>query len=161
MKALLSILLVMTLAAPSGAYMILLDIDTDDDPTTLNIATEDDSALVRMILAPDGASEWITQIEFGLGGTCWMCWEWYSHMYGTRCDLYDQWEPNQWLDHPLFDDCEMAGATCIECCGNPGYHYIYFATAAGDGFELTGPMFLCDFWPGISTIPSARNRRRT
>jgi len=133
------------LASPTYAYQIFLDIDTDDNPYTLNEFTTEESALVRMILAPDGDPEWITEIEFGLGGTCWMCWEDMFHMYGTHCELYEAWGPPGWLTHPLFDYSDLAGATCIDCCGNPGFHHIYFASAAGEGFELEEPIFIRDF----------------
>jgi len=138
-------LVVRLLAVPAGAYQILLDIDTDDDPATLNEYTTEPTALLRMILAPDGDSEWISYIEFGLGGSCSNCWPDYGHMYGTHCELYEAWDPPGWLQHPLFESCMMGGATCIDCCGNPGFHYIYMAEAAGGGFLLEERIFIRDF----------------
>ncbi len=130
-------------AVPVAAFQILLDIDLDDDPYTLNESTPEEEALVRLILAPEGEGEWIDIIHFGLGGTCWFCFETYFHMYGTYCDLFDFIEP--WLEHPLFENAEMGGATCIDCCGNPGYHIFFSAEAVGGGFFLEERIFLRDF----------------
>ncbi len=130
-------------AVPVAAYQILLDIDLDDDPTTLNESTPEESALVRMILSPAAGGEWITFIEFGLGGACWFCFEDYFHMYGTDCELFSFVEP--WIEHPLFGYTEMGGATCIDCCGNLGFHIFFMAEAVDGGFYLEEPIFIRDF----------------
>ena len=72
------------------AYTIFLDIDEDNDPNTINENTGDDSATVRIVLVPTVDNEQITEISFGLGGTCLPCdyinpgWA----TYGTDWDLY-------------------------------------------------------------------------
>jgi hypothetical protein len=140
----IALLFTLTLiAVPVLAYQILLDIDLDDDPYTLNESTPEESALVRMILAPEVGGEWITFIEFGLGGTCWFCFEDYFHMYGTDCELFAFIEP--WIEHPLFAYSEIGGATCIDCCGNPGFHIFFYAEAVDGGIYVEEPIFIRDF----------------
>ena len=58
---------------PALPYEILLDIDTDNDPTTINVTTEDTSAVVKVILWPTMPGEIIGPITFGLGGECLGC----------------------------------------------------------------------------------------
>jgi len=139
-----AVLVLLLAALPATGYQILLDIDTDGNPNTINQFTEESTAIVKMVLVPDGGSEWISDVQFGLGGTCWMCWETDFHMYGTSTDLYLFW-PDPWLDDPLWGENWADYALCIDCCGNPGFHHLYFATAAGGGFLLTGNMFLKTF----------------
>ncbi len=136
---------ILLVAVSAGAYQILLDIDTDDDPNTINQFTEDPEATVRMVLVPDGGTEWITELHFGLGGTCWFCWDTYFHMYGTDTSIYGIYWPNSWLDHPLFGENWADWALCIDCCGNPGFHCLLYADAVGDGFLLEERIFLHSF----------------
>jgi hypothetical protein len=131
---------------PASAYQILLDIDTDDDPYTINQFTEESSATVRMILVPDDGGEWISELNFGLGGTCWMCFqEWEYYMYGTSTDIFSTWYPDPWMNHPLFGENWADYALCIDCCGNPGFHCVLYADALGDGFLLEERIFLHSF----------------
>jgi hypothetical protein len=133
-------------AAPASAYEILLDIDTDNDPTTINELSGDSTVVVRIVLKPTQPDEWITQIFFGLGGGCWECDG--VQDYAIAHDLYP---PNygDWTDHP-----ELVGswdtATFLGCPGNPGFHDVYFATASGTGFNLQAPVFIASFTAWVS-----------
>jgi hypothetical protein len=117
----------------------LLDIDTDDDPNTINDMTEDPSAAVRIILAPTEPEELINGIWFGLGGSCLECEM--VHYYGTAIDL------------PLDDDwtevAELYGtadyATTMGCPDDPGYHLYLYAEPLIDYFVLSEPMFIATF----------------
>ncbi len=137
--------LAILLAAPTVfAYDVLLDIDLDGDPATINYETDEESAVVWLCLWPDEPGELITEIDFGLGGTCWDCFELDNiFTYGTQWDL--PIGPG-WLDeNPLFASSDWNGLTCWNCCGNPGYHHIFLASAAGGGFNLEAPIFLRSF----------------
>ena len=138
----LTTVLALALPATAGAYTMLLDIDIDDDPTTLNISTPLTSATVKLVLAPDFVNEPITYIEFGLGGSCYDCWD-YGHNYGTGCDLYGVW--GAWIMDPRFESSGHDAALCIDCLGNPGWHHFFYATAVGGGFMLAGPTFIHTF----------------
>jgi len=140
-----TLLLCIVFAVPALAYEVLLDIDTDDNPYTINQFTEDEIATVKMVLVPEGGSEWISELMFGLGGTCWMCPADDFHMYGTSTDLYDSIWPDPWTDNPLFGDNWVDWALCIDCCGNPGFHALIYADAAGDGFLLEENIFIHTF----------------
>ncbi len=144
MKLTITLLILLT-SIPAFTYEILLDIDTDDDPYTINQFTEDPSATVRMVLVPDGGSEWISELHFGLGGTCWMCFETGMHMYGTDTSIFETFWPDPWMDHPLFGENWADYALCIDCCGNPGFHCLLYADAMGDGFQLDERIFLHTF----------------
>jgi len=142
MRILAAISLMLILAGPAGAYRLLLDLDRDGDPHTFNTWTTEDSVTVSLVLSPDGGDEWIEFIEFGLGGYCndgidcgWS--------YGTGTSLFSGF--GAWLDHPLFSASNSGGLLCAYCCGDPGFHHMYDATAAGGGFQLTENIFLCEF----------------
>ena len=138
---LLAGLLLLTASLSTG-YEVLLDIDLDGDPNTFNTSTTEDTVLVAMILSPEAGGEWITLIEFGMGGSCrdGMDCGW---RYGTGTELYGEFQP--WLFHPLFESSYVDGALCIDCMGHPGFHYILGATAAGDGFLLEENIFIHTF----------------
>ena len=153
MKALLLLagLLFLT-ASPCLGYRILLDMDQDGDPYTFNTLSTRDTVKVSLILAPDGAGEWITYIEFGLGGSCHdgMDCGW---SYGVGTELYDGFAA--WLNHPLFGFSMAGGLLCSECCGNPGFHYMFEAEAEGAGFQLQENIYLMEFlaWAYLDDDP--------
>ena len=60
-------------ATPAHAYEIVLDIDLDDDPATINETTSDESAVVRIVLKPEAPDEQIESVYFELGGSCIDC----------------------------------------------------------------------------------------
>jgi hypothetical protein len=139
--ALLSLLLILPASCP--AYQILLDLDDDDDPTTIREHTGAAEAVVRLVLQPTEPGEWITEITFGLGGTCWACdyiepgWA----IYGTDWDLY--WDGGTLPEFPLLSGSGPSCVLGIECQGNPGFHCWWDAWA--EGFHLTAPVFIGSF----------------
>jgi hypothetical protein len=135
---------------PALAYEILLDIDTDNDPTTINAATEDSSAVVKVILRPTMPGEIIGLVTFGLGGECIPCPPTdYNgvQMYGTSFDLPIE---GPWVTAPGFDS-EAAYATYLGCFDNPGYHLLLsFEPQDGGTVILDQPIFLAEFNAWIS-----------
>ena len=125
----------------ASAYEILLDIDLDGNPSTQNTFTLETSATVRIVLSPSEPGEVITEIEFGLGGTCWECEEVFD--YGTAFDLHPPGF-GDWTDHPNLIG-SWAGATCSMCCSSPGFHYLYTASAVSGSFVLDEPVFIATF----------------
>jgi hypothetical protein len=126
---------------PAAGYEILLDIDLDDDPTTLNTFTLATIVTVRLVLSPTVPGESISEIEFGLGGTCWECDGVFD--YGTSFDLQPP-DFGDWTDHPGLVG-SWGGATCLSCCGNPGFHYLYQATTVEEELVLDAPVFIATF----------------
>ena len=143
MRILATFCLLLLLAAPAGAYRILLDLDSDGDPHTFQTWTSEDSVTVSLVLSPDGGGEWIDYLEFGLGGYCHDSIDCFWS-YGTSFDLGGG-SFGEWLGHPLFSASSSDGLLCAYCCGNPGFHYMFNATAAGGGFQLAENIFLCEF----------------
>jgi hypothetical protein len=143
--ALISVLL-LTFLYPRcvAGYTILLDIDIDDDPTTLNETTSASTATVRIILAPTEPDEWITEIAFGLGGSCWDCpYEPDWGYYGTSWNLW--WDPPGPLpEFPQLSDGSTACILVTPCQGNPGFHCTFLAHSP-EGFLLTEPVFIETF----------------
>jgi hypothetical protein len=141
-------------AAPAAAYDLLLDIDIDGDPATINETVDGDSATIRLVLRPsDEAPEWISSVTFGMGGTCWECLhQGFPYTYGSDCDLY--YNLDDWHDNPLFTQSVADISLCFGCCngnGNgQGYHYIFTAIAAGGGFSLEEPIFIAGFEAWVS-----------
>jgi hypothetical protein len=125
---------------PARGYEVLLDIDTDDDPTTLNMVSQETLVTVKIVLSPSVPGEEITDVFFGLGGTCWECEGVFD--YGTDFDLFPP--DGNWTSHP-----ELRGswdaAMCIGCCGSPGFHYIYQASAINGSVSLEEPVFIASF----------------
>ncbi len=142
---------------PLYAYEILLDIDTDADPTTINDITYDTSAVVKLILTPDYSGEMIGRVEFGLGGSCLECD--LVHEYGTAHDLIN-WDIQPWVQAAAFDS-GWDYATTLGCPGNPGSHLLlWFEPVGGGSISLNQSMFLAEFnvWvagpvPGECTQP--------
>ncbi len=146
----LSFLALTFMIAPAHAYEILLDIDTDNDPTTINVATEDSSAVVKVILWPTTPGEIIGLVSFGLGGECLGCPPNDIngvHMYGTSFDLPFE---GPWVTAPGFDS-EAAYATMLSCADNPGYHLLLsFEPQDGGTVILNQPIFLAEFNAWVS-----------
>ena len=148
--SLLSFFALTFMITPALAYEILLDIDTDNDPTTINVTTEDSNAVVQVILWPTMAGEMIGRVAFGLGGECLGCPPNDSNgvqMYGISFDLpYG----GPWVTAPGFDS-EAAYATHLGCSGNPGYHLLLSFEPQDGGTVILGrPIFLAEFNAWIS-----------
>jgi hypothetical protein len=133
-------------AAPASAYEVLLDIDTDNDPTTINDSSGNSLVVVKVVLQPTQPNELITQIFFGLGGGCWECDG--VQDYGISHDLHPP-DFGDWTDHPGLVG-SWDSATFLGCPGNPGFHDVYFATASGTGFNLQAPVFIASFTAWVS-----------
>jgi hypothetical protein len=144
----LFILMSTLMIKPAPAYEILLDIDTDNDPTTINAATEDSSAVVKLILWPTAPDEIIGFVLFGLGGECLTCPPADGvQTYGTSFDLPVE---GPWVTAPGFDSY-AAYATYLGCAGNPGYHLLLsFEPEGGGTVILNEPVFLAEFNAWVS-----------
>ena len=141
---LLSFSALIFVAVSALAYEILLDIDTDNDPTTINISTEETSAVVKIILWPTTPGETIGFVTFGIGGECLPCPPDPGGVqtYGTWFDLPVE---GPWVTAPGFDS-EAAYATLLGCPGNPGFHLMLsFEPEDGGTMILSEPMFLAEF----------------
>jgi hypothetical protein len=136
------VLLIGAVSSPAMGYELLLDIDVDGDPTTINTFTEDPSCTVRLVLAPTEPDEEIWTVDFGLGGSCHQCDGVFA--YGTDFDLGDM-QSWTWGAHPWF-----AGtwnyATSIDCPAPTGYHAVFHAESIVDCcLVLTEPIFFGTF----------------
>lgn len=158
MRTLILMLLMSMAAVPARAYDILLDIDTDGSPYTINTETDLSPAQLRLVLRPSEPGEWIGGIAFGLGGTCWECFEWgVPYTYGTECDLY-LGGFGEWIESDLFASSWSDISLCLGCCnGNgdgEGYHHFFEAAAADGGFALTESVFIASFsaWVKESSV---------
>ena len=140
-----SFLALIITASPALAYEILLDIDIDNDPATINTATEETSAVVKLILKPTTTGETIGAVCFGLGGECLGCPPNDIngvHTYGTSFDLPYE---GAWVTAPGFDS-EAAYMTLLGCPDNPGYHLLLsFEPQGGGTIILNQPIFLAEF----------------
>jgi hypothetical protein len=137
------------LAVSALAYEILLDIDIDNDPSTINTSTEETSAVVKIILWPTTPGETIGYVIFGIGGECLDCPPDPSGVetYGTSFDLPHE---GPWVTAPGFDS-EAAYATLFGCPGNPGFHLVLsFELEGGGTMILNEPMFLAEFNAWVS-----------
>jgi hypothetical protein len=137
-------------ALDASAYTVLLDIDTDNDPTTVNESTSESTATVRVILQPTEPDEWITEIYFALGGSCWDCDPitfGYGY-YGTAWEL--------WWEETVLEFSQLIGNTeCVTsflCGGNPGWH-CQFTASSSEGFTLTEPVFIATFPAWVADEP--------
>lgn len=131
------------------AWEVRLDLDTDNDPATINETTEATSAVVKIVLAPTSPHETITEVTFGLGGTCDEC-EMVQH-YGVAFDLIDGGEPN-WPDNPLFTGT-WDGMLLLGCPADPGYHFTFTAVPVAGSLVLEAPVFLAAFNAWVATPP--------
>ena len=146
----LTFLALILTASPVLAYQILLDIDTDSDPSTVNVSTEETSAVVKLILKPTTPDETIGAVYFGLGGECLGCPPNDIngvHMYGTSFDLPLE---GSWVTAPGFDS-EASYMTLLNCPENPGYHLLLsFEPQGGGTITLNQPIFLAEFNAWVS-----------
>ena len=147
---LLSFLALIFLSVPALAYEILLDIDTDNDPTTINNATEETSAVVKIILSPTTPGETVGFVNFGIGGECLTCppYDPYGFWaYGTSFDLPIE---GPWVTASGFDS-EAAYMTLLGCPDNPGFHLVLsFEPQGGGTIILNEPIFLAEFNAWVS-----------
>ncbi len=135
-------------ATPLQAYEILLDLDTDNDPDTIETFTYDTSAVVKLILKPDYPGEMIDQVAFGLGGGCRECD--HVHEYGVDHDLVD-YSIQPWIQASGFDSGWDA-ATLLGCPGNPGYHLLlWFEPIGGHSVSLNQAIYLAEFGAWVPT----------
>ena len=138
-RTILALCCAVLLATPAVGYEILLDIDTDDDPNTINDLTFDEIATVRMILAPTEPDEMVNEIWVGLGGSCLECEM--VHYYGTAVDIPPD---TDWTELDVLAGT-AAWATCIGCPGDPGYHLLLYAEPLIDYFVVSEPIFIATF----------------
>lgn len=156
---LISFFVLMLTAMPALAFEILLDIDLDNDPTTINVSTTETSAVVKMILSPTTPGETIGFVQFGLGGECLNCppdpsgVQW----YGVSFDLPIQ---GTWVTAPGFDS-EAAYMTLLGCPCNPGYHLLLSFEPEGGTMILDEPIFLATFNAWMSPLPPDPCRQPT
>jgi len=140
--SLATLLTILLVASSASAYEVLLDIDTDSDPTTINDLTQETSAVVKLILAPSFPGEVIGRIDFGLGGSCLECEM--VHNYGTNHDLIHE-EIQQWVQASAFDS-GWAYATQLGCPSNPGAHlHLWLEPVGGGTVVLNDAFFLAEF----------------
>ncbi len=147
-RSFLLCLAVAGLAASSApAYQILLDIDTDNDPTTINDYTEETSAVVKVILTPTTPDEIVGWCEFGLGGSCLECGV--NEQYGTSCDLF-RLIGLPWVTAPGFDSYANY-MMLLGCPDDPGFHCVLWFEPEGGTITLRQPMFLAEFTAWVAT----------
>jgi hypothetical protein len=136
--------------SPVLAYEILLDIDTDNDPATINNSNDDSSAVVKVVLRPTVPDETIGLIYFCIGGECLGCPPNDIngvHTYGTSFDLPVQ---GPWVTAQGFDS-EAAYATLLGCPDNPGCHLMLSLEPQDGGtMILDHPIFLAQFNAWVS-----------
>ncbi len=144
---LLVLLLAVLIGSSARSYEILLDMDLDDDPTTINDFTYDLYAGVRLVMQPSEPDETITSIFFGLGGSCLECQG--VHEYGTGFDLDAQGMYADWTEVPELtvpaDGIAVDWALSLDCIDDPGFHAIFRADATDGQFTLSAPMFIATF----------------
>lgn len=147
-RRLLAPLAVLLAAAPAAAYEVLLDIDTDNDPTTINEITDDTTTMVRMILAPSYPGEEVSHVEFGLGGSCRECEGVFG--YGVSHDVVD-WADDDWL-HAQCCTSSWDYCTCSECPGDVGFHLLLRIDMPAP-LTLDGPAFIRTFQAWVQDPP--------
>lgn len=145
----LLVLVAIGLACPATAYEVLLDIDLDGDPTTINEYTEDESCTVRIVLAPTEPDEQIDSIYFGLGGSCLECQG--VHHYGVSHDLYPP-DYGDWTEVPGFVG-GWDGILLLGCPGPVGSHTFYWAEPLLGQITLSSPIFLATFQAEVAPPP--------
>jgi hypothetical protein len=146
---LVSFLALVLMGTSAFTFEILLDIDTDNDPATINISTEENSAVVKIVLWPTTPGEEIGYVTFGVGGECLPCPPIDGvQEYGISFDLPVMGE--SWVTAPGFDS-EAGYATYLGCPGNPGYHEVLsFWPKSGGTIILNNPIFLAEFNAWVS-----------
>jgi hypothetical protein len=149
------------LLASSGAeaYEFLLDIDLDDDPTTINEITHEPTTAVRLVLAPTEPGELFAGATFGLGGSCIECN--LVQQYGTAHDLIGADWMADWTEVADLVGW-AAGATHLGCFDSTSYHLLLTVEPVDDFYLLSEPVFIATFdaWqanpvpPGCQQPPS-------
>lgn len=131
---------------PAGAYEVLLDIDLDGDPATINELVHASSCNVSIVLAPTGPGEVVESVTFGLGGSCRECDG--VHQYGVDFDfVFDTWPGN-----PAFAGV-WDGILLLGCPDEIGYHNEYRLEPVSGSYVLDGPIFLATFPARVATPP--------
>ena len=123
-------------AGPASAYEILLDLDIDGDPATINTLTYETSATVRVVLWPTEPDELVNDISFGLGGSCVECER--VHQYGVTVDWNME---GDWTDHPDLVGT-WNGITLLGCPADVGHHVTLEAQPLIDFFVVDRPIFI-------------------
>ena len=136
-------------AGGAFAWEVRLDLDTDNDPATINELTNATSAVVRVVLLPTSPRETITEVTFGVGGSCYEC-QMAQH-YGVGFDLIGGGEPD-WLDNPLFTGT-WSGVLLLGCPDDPGYHLSFTAVPVAGSLVLDAPVFLAAFNAWVALPP--------
>lgn len=136
------LLALMTAATEAWAYEILLDIDTDGDPATIDDFTTQNTAVVRMILQPSFPGELFAGAIFGLGGSCRECDQ--VQYYGTEHDLIVGDGSADWTEVDTLVG-SSAFATYLGCFDDPGYHLLLTLEPVAEPLVLTEPIFIATF----------------
>jgi len=141
-------------ALPARGYEVLLDIDTDNNPATINEMTNETSALVKIVLWPTTPGEAIGRVEFLLGTTCWWCPPGDLSGFGTDGTSFDYFDEEGWVTDPGFD----SGADyptllgCLGAGGPTGRVLLWFEPKSG-AFTLDEPMFIGEFNAWVNIVP--------
>jgi hypothetical protein len=150
MRSLPLVLVLLVCAVGAHAYQVLLDIDIDDDPTTINELTWETEVLVDLIIAPTTPGEIVGRIEFGLGGSCRECD--HVHEYGTEFDLTD-YMVQPWVQASGWNS-GWDGILYLGCPGSYGYHVLFWCEPLAGTLTLDAPLVLAEFTARINpTIP--------
>lgn len=152
MRVIIALAIALVAFAPAAsAWEVRLDLDTDDDPATINELTPATSAVVKVVLLPTQAHEVITEIGFGLGGSCQECDQ--VHQYGVAFDLFD-FGGAGWPDNPDFTG-QGSGVLLLGCPADPGFHFWFTATPVAGSLVLEAPVFLAAFnvWVTTPVLP--------
>ncbi len=134
----------MLLAGPGFGFEILLDIDNDNDPATINTFTSATNTVVKIVLNPTMPGETIGFIEFALGGTCHFC-----PPDDPSGDVYwgtaiEHFPEEGWVTAPGFDSQALYAVGEL-CNGTYGpWVLLQFEPKSGT-IDLNQPMFLCEF----------------
>ncbi len=149
-STLLTPLLVLALAAPPArAARLLLDIDTDGDPSTIVTESPDSAALVALVLWPDYPDERIEPLDFGLGGSCKECG--LAPTYGLEQKLLPD-DGGDWVQDPGFTGTAEQRLTA-GCGAEMDYYLILHLAPVGASPQLDAPLVLARFWVQVPAQP--------
>jgi hypothetical protein len=148
---LLGTVILVVAAVPAAAFEILLDIDLDGDPATINEYTEATACVVKVVLAPTEPDEVIGALSFGLGGSCRECEM--VHEYGVDFDL-GMPDFGPWVEDPDFTS-SCTGVLYLGCFAPVSYHVIYYLEPVAGTYTLSAPMFLASFNATVAASPGA------
>lgn len=147
--------LLLLAALPAGAYEVLLDVDLDGDPATINNLSAQTACTVRIVLSPTAPAETIASVEFGLGGSCLEC-EGVQH-YGVGHDLHPA-ALGDWTERADFTG-HWDAALHLGCLSSVGFHEYYWCEPVAGSFVLTEPIFLATFHAWVSAPPPSPCQR--